>query len=620
MTVAVRAIISVVMLAGFYVLALVQLVAGAALAFWVWSWFGAGFGTKIGVAVFLATVWAVGYGTWKALNAAGAGPHGLALDEHDAPRLWETVRELSDEVGTRAPDEIYLVSEVNAAVGEQPRLMGLLAGPRYLYIGMPLLQTLTVAQLRAVLAHELGHYSEQHTRFAGISYRGRLALERTVGHIGRRNVAGWVFRAYARLFVLVHNAVSRRQEIEADLTAVRISGRHATAAALEEVEILGVAYDFYIDTYILPGLGAGCVPEDFFAGFAELLRVRAEELSALRAAQRGDDQRKANRWSTHPPLAARLAAIMAAPEPAADLDDGPATALVGDARAAGRELQEEMLPAAGFVVLPWDEFRSATGNAALQDRTDELLRTVSRAVNRPVPHVGAVLDHIEAGRINRIAAPVFPGVPKAEARKRFAEPLAMMLSLAAVRSGAARWRHPWSGPSQLLAKDGAELDLAEIAELATDPATLPGARQRLAGLGIDAKAAKHVQQVVNAKRARIYGGIHLMKIDGRRADLLILSHGLLIMPPVSRIRTRLAWFRMNKWIQEGSAQALAATPGSWFIPYEEIAGAQRTGRLRFRWRLTLHDGSEVELRKTMESDGHGDSETMFVRAILSATG
>jgi Zn-dependent protease with chaperone function len=428
MAVAVRALISIMMLAGFYVLAFVQLVLGLALAIWVASVTTGVIGAKIGAAVFLATVWAVGRGTWKALRADGAGPHGLPLDERDAPKLWEMVRELSDVVGTRMPDEIYLLPEVNAAVSERSRLMGLIPGRRYMYIGMPLLQRFTVAQLRSVLAHELGHYSGRHTRFAGISYRGRLALQRTISQISTVNIAGWVFRGYGRLFILVQNSVSRRQELEADLASVRVAGRAAAASALIQVEVLGTAFDDYMGRYVLPGIEAGYVPEDLFTGFAELLRVRAEEISALHATQRDDGG--SSRWDTHPPTSTRLAAMMAVPESAADIDAGPARLLITDAAAAGRALQARLLPAAEFVALPWEEFLAATSGAGLQTNVNAILRAVSGAVNQPVPHAGAVLDLIEAGRIGEIAARILPDVPEPDGRKRFAEPLALLLSMA----------------------------------------------------------------------------------------------------------------------------------------------------------------------------------------------
>ncbi len=620
MAVAVRAFLSIVMLAGFYVLAAVQFVAGIALAAWVTSVTTGFLGAKVGIAVFLGTVWAVGYGTWKALRADRDGPPGVPLTPHDAPLLWQAVSDAAAAVGTRAPDEVLLVAEVNAAVSERTRLMGLIGGHRRLYVGMPLLQTFTVAQLRSVLAHELGHYSGQHTRFAGISYRGRLALERTIGHLGQANVAGWVFRGYAWLFMLVEHAVSRRQELEADLSSVRVAGRYAAAGALQEVEVLDTAFGYYMHRFVLPGLQAGYVPEDLFGGFAAMLRARAEEISALRAGAAAASAAAHHRWDTHPPLGARVAAIMAAPETTATIDNSPAADLVADLGAAGRALQARALHLDGAVQLPWDEFLTAAAAAALQEESDAMLRAFTRAAGQPVEDVGAVLDLIAAGRIDDLAAPLLPDATRREARKRFADPLTTLLALAAVRSGVARWQHSWTGPTQLLDRaGGTPLDLSDVAALACDPLTLPTARQRLHARGIDVTAAKHVRRRVGTEHAGILAGITTAIVDGNRADLLILSHGLLLMPGMPRYKTGMARYRMRRWLTEGNAQELAATPGSRFIPYEEIATAVRTTKLRFRWELTLHDGTLVELRNGGQSEEHADAENVFAKAMYAAT-
>src|SRR3954464_14334699 len=122
MAVAVRAGISILLLAGVYVLALVQLVVGLAFSIWLGVVTTGPLGSKLGTTVCLAVGGTVGFGTWKALRAAGAGPDGLRLSETDAPGLWATVRELAATVGTRVPDEIFLLPEVNAAVSERSRL------------------------------------------------------------------------------------------------------------------------------------------------------------------------------------------------------------------------------------------------------------------------------------------------------------------------------------------------------------------------------------------------------------------------------------------------------------------------------------------------------------------
>ncbi|MDG6104144.1 M48 family metallopeptidase [Dactylosporangium aurantiacum] len=618
MAVAARAVLSIIMLAGFYVLAVVQFVAGIVLAAWVTTVTTGAVGGKVGAAVFVGTVWAVGHGTWKALRARRDGPHGVPLTPQDAPLLWQTVHELSAAVGTRPPDEVHLVADVNAAVSERTRLMGLIGGRRHLYVGMPLLQTFTVAQLRSVLAHELGHYSGRHTRFAGVSYRGRLVLERTVAQIGPGNPTGWVFRGYALLFMLVQHAVSRRQELAADLASVRVAGRHAAAGALREVEVLDAAFGFYLTRFVQPGLQAGYLPEDLFGGFAEMLRARAEELSTLRAAA-GRAAGEASRWDTHPPLAARVAAIMAAPETTAPVDHAPAHTLVADLGAAGRALQSQALAPDGAVVLPWDEFHTAGAVAALQERSDTTLRVFARAAGRPVADAGDVLDLVAAGRLDDLAAALLPGAAGPEARTRFAEALSELLTLAAVRSGAARWRHSWTSPPQLVGTGGDPLDLSGVAALACDPATLPAARQRLHERGIDVTAAKHVRRRVGPEHAGILAGVTTAIVDGTRADLLILTHGLLFVPGMPRYKTGMARYRMRRWLREGDPAQLAATQGSRFVPYEEIALAVRTTKLRFRWQLTLHDGTVLEVRSGAQSEQHADAYTVFAEAMHAAT-
>ncbi|MET7423195.1 hypothetical protein [Dactylosporangium sp. NPDC005555] len=321
----------------------------------------------------------------------------------------------------------------------------------------------------------------------------------------------------------------------------------------------------------------------------------------------------------HPPLSARVDAIMAAPESSDLIDRTPAAGLVTDLGAAGRALQARAMQTGGAVVLPWDEFLAATSTADLQEQSDAMLRSFSRAVGHPVPDAGAVLDLIAAGHLDELAGPLFPDATRREARTRFAAPLETLLRLAAVRSGVARWQHSWTGPTRLLDLFGARLDLSTAADLACDPATLPTARRQLHARGVDVTTARHVRRRVGTEHAGILADITTAVVDGSRADVLILSHGLLLMPGMPRYKTGMARYRMRRWLAEGDARQLAATPGSRFIPFEEIAAAERTTKLRFRWTLTFHDGTVMELRNGPQSEQHANAEAAFTEAMRDAT-
>jgi Zn-dependent protease with chaperone function len=96
------------------------------------------------------------------------------------------------------------------------------------------MQVLTIAEMRAVLAHEFGHYYGGDTRLAPWIYKTREAILRTVGHLSRRgSILQFPFVFYARLFMRVTQAISRAQEYAADALAARTVGGGRSSAACD---------------------------------------------------------------------------------------------------------------------------------------------------------------------------------------------------------------------------------------------------------------------------------------------------------------------------------------------------------------------------------------------------
>jgi Zn-dependent protease with chaperone function len=477
MVAAVRAGASVLMLAGFYLVAFIQVVAAIAFGVWLSTLMPSGLAIKLIVPVLVAAIGSVAVGLWKAARAKPKPPEGLSVGPDQAPELWRTVHELAHVVGTRVPNEIRLVPDVNAAVFEEAHLLGLIGGRRTLYIGLPLLLAFTVDQLRAVLAHELGHYSHSHTRLGAIAYRGRLAIGGTISRIGQYNVAGWVFKGYARLYLLVDNASSRRQELEADQAAVRAAGRVAAASALREIPVVDAAWGFYFRRYVEPGWESGYAPDDLFGGFAELIAARKDELDELRGQEPSSE---GSVWDTHPPIGERIGAIAATPEVARPQDGRRAGVLLPDLRGAGRAMQTRMLNVGDRQVLPWAYFTAATATTTMQRDADAVFRAIGRAVGANQLGLAELLDIVAANRLGAAAESLFPDATRREVPKRFADTMGMLIALAAVRSNVAYWQHSWTGPARLVGRDGQPLPTTEIAARAVSPQTVgrpvPGSR------------------------------------------------------------------------------------------------------------------------------------------------
>lgn len=124
------------------------------------------------------------------------------------PRLHELVDSVAADVGEPPPDGIYLDLPVNASVTEHRRR-------RMMLLGLPLLATLDAEELRAVIAHEYGHYTGGDTRFAGWIWRTRVAVLKTVQRLAeseswfRRSVVRWPFQWFLRRTISGRSTKSR---------------------------------------------------------------------------------------------------------------------------------------------------------------------------------------------------------------------------------------------------------------------------------------------------------------------------------------------------------------------------------------------------------------------------
>ncbi len=594
-TTTLRAALSVLLLVGFYVLALGAVVGLGAATVWAFSEHAGAGAAKIG---FLTVVVAIGIlaALWRVARAEKHPPSGVLLDERDAPELWATVRELAQVADTRPPDEIRLVAEVNAAVNEETRLLGLVGGTRRLFLGVPLLQGLDAAQLRSVLAHELGHYSRSHTRLGPLTYRGREAMVATVQQL-QGNVVGWLLKQYTKLYLLVSAAVSRRQELEADELSVRAAGRATAQSALRELPALDAAWGFYGAQYVGLGWDHGYAPAptDVFDGFSRMLHARAEEISTLRADAPPAEQ---SRWDSHPSIAARVAAMERMPDVVVTRDDRPATDLVPGFAARATQVAEEQVDYGSRARLGWDALVATTMPLHDQRVADTLYRAVGRAAGTGRGSLSTLLDVVDAGRLDAVRRDLVPNLPLDEAREELVAATSAALRAAAVTSGAASWQPSWTGPARLVTPSGEELDLDPVAREVLDGAGTTAAREHLVALGVDVTAAAQVGETPTAHGGEIVGGLANVKVDGAPHDVLVLDNGLILVPCPKK--TEGGRSRLVGLVQSAPVDRLAAAHR--FLAYEQIASAVVRKVTPARVDLTLHDGATVSLHETWSGE------------------
>ncbi|KAM3100262.1 M48 family metalloprotease [Phormidesmis sp. 146-35] len=192
---------------------------------------------KLG-ALLLIPVWVIVRSLWVSFPP----PQGISLSRQQVPQLFALVDELTTKLQAPQFHHILLDRNFNAAVVQVPKLGVFGWHQNYLLVGLPLMQALSVEQFRAVVAHELGHLSGNHSRFAGWIYRVRKTWMQIFERFqdsqhGSSVLFDRFFNWYAPFFGAYSFVLARMNEYEADRCAVEVAGNQHIAEALIAVEV-----------------------------------------------------------------------------------------------------------------------------------------------------------------------------------------------------------------------------------------------------------------------------------------------------------------------------------------------------------------------------------------------
>jgi Zn-dependent protease with chaperone function len=265
-------------------------------------------------------------------------PAGERLTQSRVPELFQMLEELRKRLRTPRIHHVLLTADFNAGVMQVPRL-GLLGWHRsYLFIGLPLMKSLTVEQFQAVLAHELGHLSGGHARAGNWIYRLRLIWQRLEAAFSQTSSWGTApIRAFFKWYIPRFSATSfplaRANEYEADAAAINLTSARSAAQALTAVSIVGS----YLSEKYWPKIHSAAreLPQPAFAPYSEFIATAIQDVPA-RELRNWQETALASRTSyedTHPSLADRLQAMGAVAEFAPPQAGDSAERLLGAERA-----------------------------------------------------------------------------------------------------------------------------------------------------------------------------------------------------------------------------------------------------------------------------------------------
>lgn len=310
---------------------LAGILGGAALVTWLITLTGR---IPIKLVVFLAVVALMSaWGILKGLFSRLGGPGGIPLDLERAPGLRQLLHDVARDLETDPVDEVYLVPGCEIGVMQVGR------GPfgvfgvkkRSLMLGVASIKTLSVGELRSILAHEYAHFSHRDTfisRFIGqvtaAIEQSLTAMGQAAGQLNYINPFYWMLAWYYRAYVMLSAGYMRSREFLADRLSAATYGSDVFGRALTRVATDAAAVEQLVFEHCNGRLNEGATESD--NAYASIEAPSAEMIEKQRESLVDSPD---SLFSTHPSYRERMAAVLPLP-PATNRDDAPASTLFHD--------------------------------------------------------------------------------------------------------------------------------------------------------------------------------------------------------------------------------------------------------------------------------------------------
>jgi Zn-dependent protease with chaperone function len=290
--------------------------------------------------------------------------HLIEIKEADAPLLYQSINEIVHQVRTDFPKKIYISHEVNASVFYDSTFLSMIFPVRKnLQIGMGLVNSVSKNELKAILAHEFGHFSQRSMKVGSYVYTvnqiiynmlydnesyGRLiSWFASISNyfsffvsVGIKIIEGvqWILRKLYNVVNLQHLKLSREMEFHADAIAVNIMGTKPFTTSMMRLDLANNSYDNTI-RYYEAKIDQNIKPNNIYPQHQFVMNDQAKEanmmfVNGLPNVTTDDFYRYnksklviKNQWASHPSTEDRINAVNNGQYPLGEDDGKPATTL-----------------------------------------------------------------------------------------------------------------------------------------------------------------------------------------------------------------------------------------------------------------------------------------------------
>jgi Zn-dependent protease with chaperone function/uncharacterized tellurite resistance protein B-like protein len=174
---------------------------------------------------------------------------GKQISRSDEPEIWKLVDQIAENLDSKIPDHIVVGLEPTFYATAAPIHLlneGREINGETLYLSLPLMRIFNVAELRAVMGHELGHFSGTDTAYSLKFVPVYAGLSRSIETLAVENEslssianlpAIAMLSLMLELFARNERAISQQREFLADKAGVCASSAEALSVALAKMVI-----------------------------------------------------------------------------------------------------------------------------------------------------------------------------------------------------------------------------------------------------------------------------------------------------------------------------------------------------------------------------------------------
>jgi len=293
--------------------------------------------------------------------------HLVEITKGQQPGLFNLISEIVTEVNTDFPKKVYISADVNASVFYDSNFWSMFFPVRKnLQIGLGLMNAISATELKAILAHEFGHFSQRSMKVGSyVHHVNKVIYNMLYENEGYNSILGgwsnisayfalfakgsvWVIQGIQYVLTKVHTvlnlnymALSREMEFHADAVAASVAGSQPLVNSLLRLGVadlsLNLVFNYYDNKIQHAQKPLNLYPQHYYLlnkmAMLEELPVQ-DDVPILSV----DSYRKFNKtklvlddqWSSHPSTEQRVEKLKALNEPIKSAYSGIAIDLLVD--------------------------------------------------------------------------------------------------------------------------------------------------------------------------------------------------------------------------------------------------------------------------------------------------